>query len=161
MALSETLRRTSFSSSTRTRAYSRSSVEEWSWISSAASSRVDSVFLKSNRVATSREAWSTAFLTSCMSTCETTSKVGMATRYLDGRTGRCPSGQREQTVNLPAQPTVVQIRPGPLYKLAGGRLFPTGSVGLAEPSKSSLTAKRSGGHFRGRQDQGSVSVAGA
>ena len=27
--------------------------------------------------------------------------------------GRCPSGQREQTVNLPAQPTGVQIPPGP------------------------------------------------
>ena len=27
--------------------------------------------------------------------------------------GRCPSGQREQTVNLPAQPTKVRILPGP------------------------------------------------
>ncbi len=27
--------------------------------------------------------------------------------------GRCPSGQREQTVNLPALPTEVQILPGP------------------------------------------------
>ena len=39
------------------------------------------MFLKSKRVVTSREAWSTAFLTSCMSTSETTSKVGTATRY--------------------------------------------------------------------------------
>ena len=30
-----------------------------------------------------------------------------------GRMGRCPSGQREQTVNLPALPTEVQILPGP------------------------------------------------
>ena len=28
-------------------------------------------------------------------------------------TGRCPSGQRKQTVNLPAQPTGVRIPPGP------------------------------------------------
>ena len=27
--------------------------------------------------------------------------------------GRCPSGQREQTVNLPVLPTVVRIHPGP------------------------------------------------
>ncbi len=31
--------------------------------------------------------------------------------------GRCPSGQRKQTVNLPAQPTGVRIPPGPLSRL--------------------------------------------
>ena len=34
--------------------------------------------------------------------------------------GRCPSGQREQTVNLPAQPTKVRILPGPRNR---GALF--------------------------------------
>ena len=34
-------------------------------------------------------------------------------------TGRCPSGQRKQTVNLPAQPTGVQIPPGPLNLVPG------------------------------------------
>ena len=29
--------------------------------------------------------------------------------------GRCPSGQREQTVNLPALPSKVQILPGPPF----------------------------------------------
>src|SRR5580704_6828107 len=51
---------------------------------------VDSVFLKSKRVTTSREAWSTAFLTSCMSTWETTSKVGIETRYLHVLQGSVP-----------------------------------------------------------------------
>ena len=37
-----------------------------------------SVPLKSKRVETSRAAWSTALRTSCMSSSETTSKVGMA-----------------------------------------------------------------------------------
>ncbi len=36
---------------------------------------------------------------------------GMALLYL---AGRCPSGQREQTVNLPAAPTGVRIPPDPL-----------------------------------------------
>ena len=36
-----------------------------------------SVPLKSNRLAISRLAWSRAFLTSCMSTSDTTSKLGM------------------------------------------------------------------------------------
>ena len=38
----------------------------------------ESVPLKSKRVAASRFAWSTVFLTSCMSTSETDVKVGMA-----------------------------------------------------------------------------------
>ncbi len=45
------------------------------------SSMVESVPLKSNRVVASRLAWSTALRTSCMSTSETTSKVGMAKQY--------------------------------------------------------------------------------
>src|SRR4051812_29285289 len=51
---------------------------------------VESVFLKSNRVATSRPAWSTAFLTSCMSTSETTSKVGMGRSYRERSQGSVP-----------------------------------------------------------------------
>src|SRR4051812_11212993 len=51
---------------------------------------VESVFLKSNRVVTSRLAWSTAFLTSCMSTSETTSKVGMGRRYRERSQGSVP-----------------------------------------------------------------------
>ena len=35
------------------------------------------VFLKSNRVEISRDAWSTALRTSCMSSSDTTSNVGM------------------------------------------------------------------------------------
>ena len=56
-------------------------------------------------------AWSIALRTSCRSTSDTTSKVGMrATLSDDGEgrgatlrvLGRCPSGQREQAVNLSA-----------------------------------------------------------
>src|SRR4051812_42869631 len=80
---------------------------------SVPSSMVESVFLKSKRVLTSRCAWSTALRTSCMSISETTSKLGMHSSYPRQLQGRCPSGQREQTVNLPAQPTEVQILHGP------------------------------------------------
>ena len=41
------------------------------------SSMLESVPLKSKRVPASRLAWSTALRTSCMSTCETTSNVGI------------------------------------------------------------------------------------
>ena len=41
-------------------------------------------------------------------------------RYRSRLAGRCPSGQREQTVNLPAQPTKVRILPGPLFPLLPG-----------------------------------------
>src|ERR1700722_463585 len=103
---------------------------------------VESVFLKSNRVEDSRFAWSTALRTSCMSTSETMSNVGIAPAYRSLRlaprsiesagrgqseaglvspAGRCPSGQRKQTVNLPAQPTQVQILPGPPCDVARHR----------------------------------------
>src|SRR3954451_14820662 len=93
----------------------RSSVEEWSWISPSPNSMVEPVSLKSNRVATSRWAWLTAFRTSWRSTSETTSKVGTSQTlsFLFAVLGRCPSGQRELTVNQPAQPTEVRILPGP------------------------------------------------
>src|SRR4051812_37251870 len=71
-------------------AFRRSSVLECRWISLPASSTVDSVSLKSKRVVTSRLAWSMAFLTSCMSTSETTSKVGMPKRYRDRLQGSVP-----------------------------------------------------------------------
>src|SRR3954451_8828415 len=51
---------------------------------------VEPVSLKSNRVEISRLAWSTAFFTSCMSTSDTTSKVGMARRYRGGPQGSVP-----------------------------------------------------------------------
>ena len=76
-AFSETCRLTSFSSRTWCRARSRSSVEERSTSSFSLSSMAESVFLKSKRVAASRLAWSTALRTSCMSTSETMSNVGM------------------------------------------------------------------------------------
>src|SRR5438132_7167035 len=101
---------------------------------SSPSSTVESVSLKSKRLLTSRLAWSTALRTSCRSTLETTSNVGMTRRYRDPRTtGRCPSGQREQTVNLPAQPTMVRIHPGPRmdpYAVLG--LSPSATVTEAE-----------------------------
>jgi len=56
---------------------SRSSVDEARSSSLSENSMDESVPLKSKRVAASRLAWSTAFRTSCMSTSETTSKVGM------------------------------------------------------------------------------------
>ena len=69
---------------------------------------LESVPLKSKRVETSRLAWSTALRTSCMSTSETTSNVGMARSFARGvenggcyctqAPGRYPSGQREQSV---------------------------------------------------------------
>src|SRR3954468_9262437 len=86
-------------------------------ISCSASSISVPVFLKSKRLATSRPVWSTAFRTSWRSTSETTSKVGILKRYLQAPQGRYPSGQRGQTVNLLAQPTVVRIHPGPLLLL--------------------------------------------
>src|SRR5262249_60350564 len=62
--------------------------------------------LKSKRVASSRWVWSTALRTSWRSTSDTTSNDGMKPKlpghYTDRLLGRCPSGQREQTVNLPA-----------------------------------------------------------
>ena len=48
--------------------------------------------------------------------------------------GRCPSGQREQTVNLPAQPTVVRIHPGPHGRKPCSEGCPT--VGFAGPDRS-------------------------
>src|SRR5215213_246641 len=71
------------------------------------------VFLKSKRVEISRDAWSTALRTSCMSSSDTTSNVGMARLrrvvawergkgglVLYAAPGRYPSGQRGQAVNL-------------------------------------------------------------
>ena len=59
--------------------------------------------LKSNRVASSRAAWSTALRTSCMSTSETTSKLGMAPNVrgehaAGGRGTGPPWGPRSLTV---------------------------------------------------------------
>ena len=112
-AFSETWRLTSFSSSTWCRARRRSSVEERRTSSVSLSSMTESVFLKSKRVAASRLAWSTALRTSCMSTSETMSNVGMPSAYRrhppcrggsarlsSPAAGRCPSGQRKQAVNL-------------------------------------------------------------
>ena len=80
-----------------------------------------SVPLKSKRVASSRWAWSTALRTSCTSTSETTSKLGIA--VLDSsrpiaetstarlrRRGRYPSGQRGRAVN-PLRYRYVRIHP--------------------------------------------------
>src|SRR3954447_1873371 len=109
----------------------RSSVDEWSWISPSPNSMVEPVSLKSNRVATSRWAWSTAFRTSWRSTSETTSKVGTSQTlsFLFAVLGRCPSGQRELTVNQPAQPTEVRILPGPPGTKAQVRGYaPAGAV---------------------------------
>jgi hypothetical protein len=69
---------TSFSSSTWRRALSRSSLTLCRVMSLSPSSTELSVPLKSNRLAISRDAWSTALRTSCMSISETTSKLGMA-----------------------------------------------------------------------------------
>ncbi len=79
---SETLRRTSFSSRTVLSAASRSSLALSIVITESLSlSSIDElVFLKSNRLAISRPAWSTALRTSCMSISDTTSKLGMETR---------------------------------------------------------------------------------
>src|SRR3954468_16257440 len=71
-------------------AFRRSSVEEWRRISLPESSTEELVSLKSKRVVISRLAWSTAFLTSCISTSETTSKVGMHKRYRGGPQGSVP-----------------------------------------------------------------------
>src|SRR3954453_4623730 len=95
-------------------------------ISCSASSISVPVFLKSKRLATSQPVWSTAFRTSWRSTSETTSKVGILKRYLQAPQGRYPSGQRGQTVNLLAQPTVVRIHPGP-PKTAGTARIPAES----------------------------------
>ena len=46
---------------------------------------LEPVPLKSNRVSSSRDAWSTALWTSCMSTCDTTSNVGMRQHASLGR----------------------------------------------------------------------------
>src|SRR5437763_1173193 len=88
-AFSGTCRRTSLSLTTSTAAFSRSSVEERTSMRSSSRSIVVAVFLKSNRVETSRRAWSRAFATSTMSTSETTSKekvsFGMAWESYEGR----------------------------------------------------------------------------
>src|SRR5947209_16706907 len=90
IAFSGTWRLTSFSSSTCTSAFRRSSVEECMRISCSANSISVPVFLKSNRLATSRWVWSTALRTSCRSTSETTSKVGIWKRYLSEIPGSVP-----------------------------------------------------------------------
>jgi hypothetical protein len=41
----------------------------------------------------------------------------VTTTYPELKMERFPSGQREQTVNLPAQPSEVRILPSPLYEL--------------------------------------------
>ena len=117
----------------------RSSVEDVSTTSLSLSSTAESVSLKSNRVPPRRLAWSTALRTSCMSTSETTSKVGRRAYRRAGAAeagavaviappGRCPSGQREQAVNLPALPTKVQILPGPRVCMPTPPGSATGSV---------------------------------
>lgn len=77
MPLSETLRFTSFSSNTWRRALSRSVDTVASVISLVPSSIEEFVFLKSNRLTISRCAWSTALRTSCWSSSEVMSKLGM------------------------------------------------------------------------------------
>src|SRR5438552_14412087 len=99
-----------------------------------------SVPLKSNRVDNSSRAWSTALRTSCMSTSDTTSKLGTtrpptsdeknAVARLDP--GRYPSGQRGRAVNPlryryvgsnPTRPTrafLGRTRCGPGYPARGG-----------------------------------------
>src|SRR3990170_4123302 len=73
-ALRETLRLTSLSFNTSSAAFSRSSVAERISRSVSSCSIAVPVFLKSNRVATSRLAWSTALATSGIETSDTTSK---------------------------------------------------------------------------------------
>src|SRR5262245_37350021 len=47
----------------------------------------------------------------------------------------CPSGQREQTVNLPAMPSKVRILPPPPILLSGSGLSGNSSVVERQPSK--------------------------
>ncbi len=75
--LSDTFRFTSFSSRSCRSAVRRSSLLECISISSSLSSMLELVPLKSKRVESSRDAWSTALRTSWASTSETTSKLGM------------------------------------------------------------------------------------
>ncbi len=44
-------------------------------------------------------------------------RAEIVTTYPELKMERFPSGQREQTVNLPAQPSEVRILPSPLYEL--------------------------------------------
>src|SRR6478736_5212275 len=112
-AFSDTWRFTNFSSSTCVSAVRRPSLSVASSISFSFSSMELPVFLKSKRVEISRDAWSTALRTSCMSSSDTTSNVGMARLrkviawecgkgglILYAAPGRYPSGQRGQAVNL-------------------------------------------------------------
>src|SRR5687768_3914909 len=71
-----------------------------------------SVPLKSNRFAISRDAWSMTFRTSCMSTCETTSKLGMAAML--GALGSVSERPKEAVCKTAAEATVVRTHPGPL-----------------------------------------------
>ena len=113
------------------------------------------VFLKSKRVPISRWAWSTALRTSWRSTSDTTSKLGIAGRVTalyhpqppatsGSIEGRCPSGQREQTVNLPAyayggsnppRPTRRLSRHGCSRDIAAKRWLPHGNQRASPPTR--------------------------
>src|SRR5579884_1517147 len=92
---------------------------------------LESVFLKSNRVETSREAWSTALRTSCMSTWETTSKVGTRTRYrrktwVGARVAKgadCKSAGAAYGGSNPPRPTKARGSPGSVGAEAVGEPF--------------------------------------
>src|SRR5215510_9486465 len=109
-------------------AWSRDSLSVASSIVLSLSSTVLPVFLKSNRVLTSRCAWSTALRTSCRSISDTTSKVGMACSrrpvsrretsvgglVLYDAPGSVPEWPKGAVCKTAAKATLVRIQPGPL-----------------------------------------------
>src|SRR5581483_4020308 len=144
-AFSGTLRRTNFSSITWISALSRCSEFEWSVISLSERSMELSVPLKSKRLAISRCAWSRALRTSCMSTWDTTSKLGMLA-MLDAfgsvsewpKEAVCKIAGAAYDGSNPSRPTInkrpgqeTHLRPGPSSLFCGG--WPVGGSSVTEP----------------------------
>src|SRR3989304_6338254 len=113
----DTLRRTSFSLSTSWAALRRSSVEDSTVTSEAPRVILVSVSLKSYRVPTSREAWSTALRTSCTSTWDTTSNEGMTVSSATGPNDRVRSAPGMALFHHVEHPPG---RPGPVVRRSLG-----------------------------------------
>src|SRR3954462_6417393 len=94
-----------------------------------------------------------ALSTSCRSTLLTTSNDGSATaRSLlssPAHQAGCPSGQREQTVNLPAQPTKVRtLHPPPPACTAPTALRGQGLSASTDDGTAEISRRRSRGAAR-------------